>query len=104
MFHSTYAEVRVDAGVSGGAGEILVFAVLDVLVRARVAVLLRQPEVDDVDEVALLAKPHQEVIRLHVSVDEVLRVDVLHSAYLRQEDSTMFRSWTHQWTHLTPLA
>lgn len=43
---------------------------------AGVAVFLGQAEVDDVDQVALLAEPHQEVVRLHVSVDEVLGVDV----------------------------
>ena len=72
----------VDAGVAGGAGQVLVFPVRDVLVGARVAVLLRQPKVDHVDEVSLLAEPHQEVVRLHVAVDEVLRVDVLDAADL----------------------
>ena len=45
--------------------------------RATVAVFLRQAEVNDVHEVALLAQPHQEVVRLHVAMDEVLAVNVL---------------------------
>ena len=50
------AEAGVDGGVPGRAREVLVFSVRDVLVGARVPVLLRQAEVDDVDQVALLAQ------------------------------------------------
>ena len=50
--------MRVDGGVAGGAGQVLVLAVGDVLVCAGVAVLLGQAEVDDVDQVALLAQAH----------------------------------------------
>lgn len=78
----TDAQVGVDGGVAGGAGEVLVLAVGNVLVGAGVAVLLGQAEVDDVDQVALLAQAHQEVVGLHVSVDEVLGVDVLDAADL----------------------
>ena len=49
-------KVSVDAGVPGGACEVLVFPVGDVLVSAGVAVLLGQAEVDDVDEVSFLAE------------------------------------------------
>lgn len=78
----TDAQVGVDGGVAGGAGEVLVLAVGNVLVGAGVAVLLGQAEVDDVDQVALLAQAHQEVVGFHVSVDEVLGVDVLDAADL----------------------
>lgn len=76
----------VDGGVAGGAGEVLVLSVGDVLVCASVTVFLGQAKVDDVDQVALLAEPHQEVIGLHVSVDEVLGVDVFNPADLEQRD------------------
>lgn len=56
------------------------------LVCARVAVFFGQAEVDDVDQVALLAQPHQEVVWLHVPVDEVFRVDVFDAAYLEAEE------------------
>ena len=49
---------------------------------ARVPELLCQPEVDGVDEVALLAEAHQEVVGLDVAVDEVLAVDELDAADL----------------------
>lgn len=74
----------VDGGVAGGAGEVFVLSVGNVLVRSGVAVFLSQAEVDDVDQVALLAEPHQEVVGLHVSVDEVLQVDVFDPADLVQ--------------------
>ena len=44
--------------------------------------LLGQTEVDGVDEVALLAQAHQEVVGLDVAVDEVLAVDELDAADL----------------------
>lgn len=37
-------------------------------------------EVNDMDDVLTLAQPDQEVIRLHVPVDEALCVNVLQSA------------------------
>lgn len=51
----TNAQVGVDGGVAGGASEVLILAVGDVLVRSGVAVFLGQAKVDDVDQVALLA-------------------------------------------------
>ena len=82
----TFAEVRVDAHVARRARQALVLPVRDVLVRLGVDVLLREPEVDDVDLVRALVRlaPDQEVLRLHVAVDQVLRVDVLHARDLRQ--------------------
>jgi len=74
----------VDGGVAGGARQVLVLTVGDVLVRPGVPVLLGQPKVDYVHQVALLAQAHQEVVRLHVAVDEVLGVDVLNAAYLEK--------------------
>ena len=76
----------VDGCVACCAGQVLVLAVGDVLVCAGVAVLLGQAKVDDVHQVALLAQAHQEVVWLHVSVDEVLRVDVLYTADLEKRE------------------
>lgn len=56
-------------------------AVRDVLLGLGVDVLLGQPEVDDVDGVLPLGPrtAHQEVLGLHVAVDEALGVHVLHA-------------------------
>lgn len=78
----TDAQVGVDGGVAGSAGQVLVFPVGDVLVRAGVPVLLGQAEVDDVHQVALLPQAHEEVVRFDVPVYEVLGVDVLDAADL----------------------
>lgn len=78
----TDAQVGVDGGVAGRAGQVLVFPVGDVLVGAGVPVLLGQPEVDDVHQVALLPQSHEEVVGFDVPVDEVLGVDVLDAADL----------------------
>lgn len=58
----------VNTGVASSAGEVLILAVGDVQVSARVAIALGQTEVDEVDYVAALSQAHQEVIRLDVPV------------------------------------
>lgn len=80
--------MSVDGGVSCSSSQVLVLAVRDVLVSAGVAVFFGQAKVDDVDQVALFAQPHQKVVRLHISVDEVLGVNVLYAADLswRKDD------------------
>lgn len=80
----TDAQVGVDRGIAGSAGQVLVFPVGDMLVCAGIAVLLGQAEVNDVDQVALLPQSHEEVVRLHVPVDEILGVDVLDAADLKE--------------------
>jgi hypothetical protein len=45
----------------------------------RVTILLRQAEVDDIHLVAALADAHEEVVRLDITVDEGLGVDVLNT-------------------------
>lgn len=76
--------MSVDGSVASRARQVLVLPVGDVLVRPGVAVLLGQAEVNDVDQVALFAETHQKVVGLHVSVDEVLGVDVFNSADLKK--------------------
>ena len=73
----TDTQMRVDGRISSGTRQVLVLTVRDVEVRLRIPVLLRQTEVDDVHLVAPLANPHQEVVRLDITVDEALGVDVL---------------------------
>jgi hypothetical protein len=76
------AEVGVDGGVAGGAGEILVFAVGDVEVGFGVAVFFGETKVDDVDLVAAFADAHEEVVGFDVSVDEGFGMDVFDSGDL----------------------
>lgn len=78
----------VDGGVASSASQVFVFAVRDVLVGASISVLLGQAKVNDVNKVALLPQAHKEVVRLDVSVDEVLGVDVFDTADLMTEQRT----------------
>lgn len=73
----TDADVGVDGGVARRAGQVLVLPVGDVLVRARVAVALGEAEVDDVHRVVVPPEPDEEVVGLHVPVDEALCVCVV---------------------------
>lgn len=81
----TFSQVCVDAHVSSGSGQALVFSVRDVFLGLRINVLLRQAKVYDVNGVLPLGarSAHQEVLGFHVSIDQASRVDKLHAGYLR---------------------
>lgn len=85
----TDAQVSVDGGIAGSASQVLVFPVGDMLVGAGITVFLGQAEVNDVDQVAFLPQAHEEVVRLHVPVDEVLGVDVLDAADLGEVETAV---------------
>jgi len=70
------SEMGVDGGISSSSGQVLVLSVGDVKVGLGVTVLLGKPEIDDVDLVATLSNAHQEVIRLDITVDEGLGVNI----------------------------
>jgi hypothetical protein len=53
-----------------------------VLVCSSVSVLLGQAKVNDVNQVALFAEPHQEVVGFDVAVDEVPRVNKIYTTNL----------------------
>lgn len=67
----------VDRSVTSSTRQVLVLSVRDVEVGLGVPVLLGQTEIDNVDLVAALANTHQEVVRLDITVDKGLGVDVL---------------------------
>jgi hypothetical protein len=50
---------------------------MDVKMGLQVPELLRETKIDDIDLVATLTDPHEEVVGHDIPVDEVLRVDVL---------------------------
>ena len=70
----------VNRGVTSGTGQVLVLSVRDVEVGLGVPVLLGETEVDNVDLVTPLTDTHEEVVRLNVTVDKALGVDVLNAA------------------------
>ena len=83
-FSLTFAEVCVDAHISGGASEALVFSVGNVFIGLRVNEFLGKAKVDDVYCVLVWGAiaPHEEIFRLHVTVYQVLAVHILNSSYL----------------------
>ena len=76
----TFSKVGVNAHVSSSSSETLVLPVRNVLVSVGIDVFLRQSEVNNVDDLPLLRglPSDEKVLGLHVSVDQMLRVDVLH--------------------------
>ena len=74
----------VNTGVACSAGQILVFPVRYVLMCACVAIFLGQAKVYDIYKVAFLAESHQEVVGLHVAMNEVLRMNIFYAADLKQ--------------------
>ena len=64
------AEVGIDTGVAGGAGQVFVFAVGNVQVRFWVAVFFGEPKVDDVDLISAFADAHEEVVWFDIAVDK----------------------------------
>ena len=69
------AQMCINGGIAGSAGEVLVILVGDVA--AVELVLLGESEVNDEDGAALVVPADEEVIGFDVSVDEALGVDVL---------------------------
>ena len=73
----TDTQVGVNRGIAGSTSEVLVLSVRDVEVCLWVTILLGQSEINYIDLVAALANAHEEVVRLDVTVDERLGVNVL---------------------------
>ena len=73
----TDTQVGVDGCITSGTRQVLVLTVRNVEVSLGVTVLLGQTEIDHVDLVTTLANTHQEVVRLDITVDEGLGVDIL---------------------------
>mmetsp|Transcript_52134 Transcript_52134/g.130981 ORF Transcript_52134/g.130981 Transcript_52134/m.130981 type:complete len:225 (-) Transcript_52134:504-1178(-) len=72
------AQVGVDRAIAGCARQILPFPVWDVLPSGTLTIALGQPEVDDGDVACPFPRAQKEIVGLDVSVDEAVRVDVLH--------------------------
>lgn len=73
----TDTQVRVNARITGRSRQVLVLTVWDVKMRLGVTILLGQPKVDDVDLISTLSDAHQEIVRLDVTMNERLGMDVL---------------------------
>jgi len=57
------------------------------LMGTTVSILFRQTKVNDIYEVAFLSKAHEKIVRLDISVDKVLRVNVFYTTNLQKQDA-----------------
>lgn len=71
--------MSIDTGITGSTSQVLVLTVWNMEVSLGVTVLLSETEIDYVDLVSTLADAHQEVVRLDITVDERLGMDVLNA-------------------------
>lgn len=80
----TFSQMRINAHVSRCSRQAFVFPVPDVLLRQRVDIFFGEAKVDDMYEAVLLARrtTDEEILGLHVAVDDVLGMNVLQSRYL----------------------
>jgi hypothetical protein len=69
----------VDRSITRGPSQVLVLPIRDVEMGLGVTVFLGQTEINNIDLVTTLANAHEEVIRLDVTVDERLGMDVLNA-------------------------
>lgn len=81
------SEMRVDAHIACRARQRLSLPVRNMLLRLGVSVLLGHPKVDDMDHVGRFCgrAADEEVVRLDVSVNEILLVDGLDSRQLQRD-------------------
>ena len=80
----TNAQMGVDAGVSGCSRQVLVFSIRDVLMCAGITILLGQAKVNDVHQIAFLPQTHEEIVRLDITMNEVLGMDIFDSTNLQR--------------------
>lgn len=69
--------MSVDGCIASSSRQVLVLTVGNVEVGLRVAVFLCQSKVDDIDLISTLPYPHQEVVRLDITMNEGFGVNVL---------------------------
>jgi hypothetical protein len=80
----------VDAGISCCTSQILVLLVWYVLVGASISIFFGEPEVNNIDKIAFLAKTHQKIVWFNVTVYEVLGVYIFNSTYLQTSNQHTF--------------
>jgi hypothetical protein len=67
----------VNGGVSGGSCKVLVLSVRNVKMSLRVTIFFGETKVNNVNLVSPFSNAHQKVIRLDISVNKRLGMDVL---------------------------
>lgn len=73
----------VNTGISSCACQILVLTVGYVLVCTSIPILFGKPKINNVDKVALFSQSHEKVVRLDITMNEVLGMNILYPANLK---------------------
>lgn len=66
--------MRINARIASRARQVLVFLVRDVEMGSWVSVLFGESKVNHIDLIPAPPQPHQEIVRLDVSMEKVFRV------------------------------
>ncbi len=69
----------VDACITSSTRQVLVLTVWDMEVGLRVTVFFGQPKINHVDLVPALSNTHEEIVRLNITVDERLGMNILNT-------------------------
>lgn len=69
----------VETSVTSCASKVAILTIRNVLLRARVSVFLGQTVIDQMNDIGVLAKSHQEIVWLYVSMNIVLPMDLLNA-------------------------
>ena len=67
----------VDACITSSTSQVLVLTIWNMEVGLRVTVFLGQSKINHVDLVPALSDTHEEIVRLNITVDERLGMNVL---------------------------
>jgi hypothetical protein len=77
LIRLTDTQVSVDGSISGSSSQVLILTVWDVEVSLGVTVFLCKTEINDINLIATLANAHEEVVRLDITVNEGLGMNIL---------------------------
>jgi len=66
----------IDRSITGSTSQVLVLPIWNMEMSLRITVLLGQTKINNIDLVATLSNAHKEVVRLDITVNEGLGVDV----------------------------
>ena len=72
-------KMSVDAGITCSSRQVLILTVWNMEVSLRVPIFLGQSEINHVDLVSTLSNAHEEIVRLNITVDEGLGMNVLNT-------------------------
>ena len=71
--------MSVDACITSSTSQILVLTIWDMEVGLRITVFLGQSKINHVDLVPALSNTHEEIVRLDITVDERLGMNILNT-------------------------